>query len=133
MSIENSCRFVGRLGQDPELQYTPSGTALVKLGLAVNGRRKVDDEWVDETTWVNFTAFANAAENLAQYANKGDMLIIETQYKKNKYTDNAGDEQTGHDFIVREWKVTARVGGGGGSEEAVDVSDESDDEETLPF
>lgn len=133
MSIENSCRFLGRLGQDPDLQYTPGGTELLKLGLAVNGRRKVNDEWVDDTTWVNLTAFGRTAENIAQYSNKGDMLLIEAQYQKQKYTDSAGDEKVGHDFIVREWKVVARVGGGGASEEADDVSDESDDEETLPF
>ena len=60
MTIVNSCRFIGRLGQDPDLQYTPGGTAIVKIGLAVNGRLKVDEEWVDETTWVNLTAFARA-------------------------------------------------------------------------
>ncbi len=130
MSIENSCKFIGRLGQDPDLQYTPNGTGLVKLGLAVNGRRKVDDEWIDDTTWVNLTAFARAAENLSEYANKGDMLVIEAQYQKRKYTDNDGNEQTGHDFIVRAWKVVSRVGGGA-SEETVE--EDSDDEETLPF
>lgn len=132
MTIVNSCRFIGRLGQDPELQYTPGGTALVKLGLAVNGRRKVDEEWVDETTWVNLTAFGRAAENLAEYSNKGDMLAIDAQYQKRKYKDNEGNDRTGHDFIVREWQVTARVGAGGASEEVDAVSDE-DDDDTLPF
>ncbi len=132
MAISNSCRFIGRLGQDPDLQYTPGGTAIVKIGLAVNGRRKVDEEWVDETTWVNLTAFGRVAENLSEYSNKGDMLVIEAQYQKKKYKDSDGNDRTGHDFIVREWQVTARVGGGGASEEVADVSDE-DDEDTLPF
>ncbi len=132
MTIVNSCRFIGRLGQDPDLQYTPGGTAIVKIGLAVNGRRKVDEEWVDETTWVNLTAFGRAAENLAEYSGKGDMLAIDAQYQKRKYKDSDGNDRTGHDFIVREWQVTARVGAGGASEEAVDVSDE-DDDNTLPF
>lgn len=131
MTIANSCRFIGRLGQDPELQYTPGGTALVKIGLAVNGRRKVDEEWVDETTWVNLTAFARAAENLAQYTNKGDMLVIDSQYQSRKYKDSEGNDRTGHDFIVREWQITARVGAGSDSEET--ISDESDDEDELPF
>jgi single-strand DNA-binding protein len=130
MTIANSCRFLGRLGQDPDLQYTPGGTELLKLGLAVNGRRKVDDEWVDDTTWVNLTAFGRAAENMAQYASKGDMLLIEAQYQKRKYTDNDGDEQTGHDFIVREWQVVARVDRGDASEETVE---EEVDENVLPF
>ncbi len=130
MPIANSCRFLGRLGQDPDLQYTPSGTELLKIGLAVNGRRKVDDEWVDETTWVNLTAFGRAAENMAQYSNKGDMLLIEAQYQKRKYTDNDGDEQTGHDFIVREWQVVSRVDRGDASEDTVT---EEPDEDELPF
>ncbi|KKL63490.1 hypothetical protein LCGC14_2174550 [marine sediment metagenome] len=133
MTIVNSCRFIGRLGQDPDLQYTPGGTAIVKIGLAVNGRRKVDEEWVDETTWVNLTAFARAAENLAEYSGKGDMLAIDAQYQKRKYKDSDGNDRTGHDFIVREWQITARVGAGGASEEVTDVSDDEDDEDTLPF
>ena len=130
MTIANSCRFLGRLGQDPDLQYTPGGTELLKLGLAVNGRRKVDDEWVDDTTWVNLTAFGRAAENIAQYTSKGDMLLIEAQYQKRKYTDNDGNEQTGHDFIVREWQVVSRVDRGDASEETVE---EEADEDVLPF
>lgn len=130
MTIANSCRFLGRLGQDPDLQYTPGGTELVKLGLAVNGRRKVDDEWVDDTTWVNLTAFGRAAENIAQYSNKGDMLLIEAQYQKHKYTDNEGNEKTGHDFIVREWQVVSRVDREGVSEDTVE---EEADEDVLPF
>ena len=133
MTIVNSCRFIGRLGQDPDLQYTPGGTAIVKIGLAVNGRRKVDEEWVDETTWVNLTAFARAAENLAEYSGKGDMLAIDAQYQKRKYKDSDGNDRTGHDFIVREWQITARVGAGGASEEVTDVSDDEDDDDTLPF
>ncbi len=130
MTLANSCRFIGRLGQEPELQYTPGGTGLVKVGLAVNGRRKVNDEWVDDTTWVNLTAFGPIAENIAQYSSKGDMLVVEAQYQKRKYTDNDGNERTGHDFIVREWQVVSRVGGG--DSEEVETAVEEDDD-VLPF
>jgi single-strand DNA-binding protein len=130
MTLANSCRFIGRLGQEPDLQYTPGGTSILKIGLAVNGRRKVDDEWEDETTWVNLTVFGPAAENMAQYSSKGDMLVVEAQYQKRKYTDSDGDERTGHDFIVREWQVVSRVSRDGASEDVVATEE---DEETLPF
>lgn len=129
MGLVNSCRFTGRLGADPDMQYTPSGTAIVKVGLAVNERRKDGDEWVDDTLWVDLTLFGNQAENLNQVVNKGDLVQVDCQYQKRSYTGNEGEKRTSHDFIVREWNLVARKLNG--STES--VIDDTDDEDELPF
>jgi len=134
MTIVNSCTFLGRLGQDPELQYTPGGVALVKFGLAVNGREKQGDEWVDKTTWVNFTGFGRLAENISQYSNKGDQLLVNGEYQRRTYQTDEGETRTVHDFIVRDWQITSRVNREAAAETAdVEEEEENPDDASLPF
>lgn len=133
MSLVNSCRFVGRLGADPDMQYTPSGTAIVKVGLAVNERRKEGDEWVDDTLWVDLTLFSNQAENLNQVVNKGDLIQVDCQYQKRAYTGNDGEKRTSHDFIVREWNLVARKLTESAEYAESDMVDDDDEEDELPF
>lgn len=136
MSLANSCRFLGRLGAQPDMQYTPGGTAIVKVGLAVKGRRKKGDEWIDQTTWVNITAFARQAETMNQIANKGDLIQVETEYQTSKYEDEDGNTRYRHDFIVRDWNLAARKGTSSGQEfdDNGDFDEEEvDEDEELPF
>ena len=131
MSLGNSCRFTGRLGQDPDLQYTPAGMAIVKVGIAVKDRRKKGDEWVEETTWVNLTAFGTKAETLHQVCNQGDLIQVDTQYQTSTYEAD-GETKYRHDFIVREWSLAARKGGPQSASEEVEPQ-ENDEEDDLPF
>lgn len=132
MSLGNSCRFTGRLGQDPDLQYTPAGMAIVKVGIAVKDRRKKDEEWVDETTWVNLTVFGKKAETLAQVCNKGDLVQVDTQYQTSTYEVD-GETKYRHDFIVREWSLAARKGEPQSANEDVEPQESDDQEDDLPF
>jgi single-strand DNA-binding protein len=132
MTLTNSCRFLGRLGQEPDLQYTPSGTAIVKTSLAVKERKKDGEEWVDSTTWVNITAFGRQAETMAQIANKGDLIQIDAQYQTSTY-EVEGETRYRHDFIVREWNLAARKQGTARVEEEVEDEVAADEDEHLPF
>jgi single-strand DNA-binding protein len=54
----NKVILLGRLGQDPEMRYSPSGTAIATFSLATNSRQKSQDgEWIDKTEWHNVLAF----------------------------------------------------------------------------
>ena len=55
MASFNRVILVGNLTRDVELRYTAQGTAVTEIGLAVNDRVKRNDEWVDETTFVDVT------------------------------------------------------------------------------
>ncbi len=73
----NNVVLVGRLGNDPEMQYTPSGTAITKFRLAVSRPPRRDaPEGADETDWLNIVTFGNVAENCAQYLDKGSLVGI---------------------------------------------------------
>lgn len=78
----NRVVLVGNLTRDPELRYTPSGTAVTDIGLAVNDRRKNQaGEWVEETTFVDVTLWGRTAEIASEYLSKGSSALIEGRLK----------------------------------------------------
>src|SRR5271167_1251187 len=92
MASFNKVILVGNLTRDPELRYTPKGTAVAKVGLAVNrvwtneaGEKKEDVTFVDVEVW------GRTAENVGQYMRKGRPILIEGRLK----LDQWDDKQTG--------------------------------------
>lgn len=92
MASFNKVILVGNLTRDPELRYTPKGTAVTKIGLAVNrvwtneaGEKK------EEVTFVDIDMFGRTAENVAQYMRKGSPLLVEGRLR----LDQWDDKQTG--------------------------------------
>ena len=82
MASFNRVILVGNLTRDIELRYTPGGTAVTELGMAVNDRRKNQSgEWVEETTFVDVTLWARTAEVASEYLGKGDSLLVEGRLK----------------------------------------------------
>jgi len=81
MASYNRVVLVGNLTRDPELRYIPSGTAVSEIGLAVNDRVKRNDQWVDETTFVEVTLWARTAEVANEYLSKGSSVLIEGRLK----------------------------------------------------
>ena len=75
MSI-NRVILTGNLTRSPELRAAAS-TSVLKLGLAVNDRRKVDGELTDAANFVDVTVFGNRAESLAGLLNKGDRIGVD--------------------------------------------------------
>lgn len=77
MSNLNKVLLMGNLTRDPELRYTPKGTAVGDLGLAVNRRIKQGEEWTDETTFVDVTVWGTTAENAQKFLTKGRGVFVE--------------------------------------------------------
>lgn len=92
MASFNKVILLGNLTRDPELKYTPKGTAVARLGLAVNRKWKNDaGEEKEEVTFIDADAFGKQAETLGQYLKKGSPLFIEGRLK----LDQWDDKQTG--------------------------------------
>ncbi|NGO40220.1 single-stranded DNA-binding protein [Limisphaera ngatamarikiensis] len=92
MASFNKVILAGNLTRDPELRYTPKGTAIARLGLAVNRRWRTETgELKDETTFVDVDAFGKTAETIAQYLKKGRSVLIEGRLRY----DTWEDKQTG--------------------------------------
>jgi len=82
MASFNRVVLVGNLTRDIELKFTPGGTAVTDVGLAVNDRRKSQTgEWVEETTFVDVTLWGRTAEVASEYLSKGSSILIEGRLK----------------------------------------------------
>jgi len=92
MASFNKVILIGNLTRDPELRYTPKGTAIAKIGIAVNrvwtsegGEKK------EEVTFIDVDVFGRTAENVGQYMRKGRPIMIEGRLR----LDQWDDKQTG--------------------------------------
>src|ERR1700680_1364611 len=92
MANLNRVLLIGNLTRDPELRYTPKGTAVAEIGLAVNRIYSGEDgEKKEETTFVDVTLWARQAEIAGQYLKKGRPVFIEGRLQ----LDSWDDKQTG--------------------------------------
>jgi single-strand DNA-binding protein len=92
MANLNRVLLIGNLTRDPDLRYTPKGTAVAEIALAINRIYSGDDgERKEETTFVDITLWARLAEIAGQYLKKGRPVFIEGRLQ----LDTWDDKQTG--------------------------------------
>lgn len=96
MASYNKVILLGNLTRDPEVRYTPKGTATARLGLAVNRSYKTDTgETREEVTFVDIDAWGKQAEIIAQYLKKGRALFVEGRLKFDQWDDkNTGQKMS---------------------------------------
>ena len=99
MSV-NKAIVVGRLGFDPELRTTGSGTSVVNVRMATTDRRKEGDEWVDHTEWHSVTVWGRSAESVAKFCSKGKEIYVEGKIQTRKYTDKNGNERFSTEIVA---------------------------------
>ena len=110
----NKVIIVGNLGQDPELRYTGSGTAVCNLRLATNESYKdASGEWVDRTEWHSVVAWARLAEICNEYLKKGSQVYIEGSLQTRNYDDKDGITRYTTEIKAREMMMLGGREGGG--------------------
>jgi len=88
MASFNRVIVAGNLTRDPELRYTPKGSAVAKIGLAVNRTWKTESgETKEEVTFIDIEAWGRQAEVIAQYMRKGRPLLVEGRLKLDTWED----------------------------------------------
>lgn len=88
----NKITIMGNLGRDPELRYTPQGTAVCEFSVAVNEKRKDKiGELHDFVQWFKVTLWDKQAENAAKYLQKGSPVYIEGRFSCGEWTDRDGN------------------------------------------
>lgn len=88
----NKITIVGYLGRDPELRYTPQGTAFCKMSVATTERRKnVAGQTEEHTTWFRVTAWGRQAELANEYLAKGRQVYLEGRLRLEEYNDRDGN------------------------------------------
>lgn len=113
----NKVFLMGNLTRDPEMRYTPSNTAVVDFGLAVNRTwRNQQGEQQEETTFVDCTAFARTAEVINQYLQKGRPLFIEGRLRLERWQAQDGSNRSKLSVVVDRFEFidSRRDGDGGG-------------------
>lgn len=116
MSI-NKVMITGNMTRDPELRQTPSGTAVLNFGIAVNDRRRNQQtgEWEEYPNFIDCTMFGRRAEGIAQYLSKGTKLAIEGRLHYSTWEDrNTGQKRSKVDVTVDEIEFLSPRNSGGG-------------------
>ena len=98
----NKVILIGNLGQDPEVRFTPSGTAVANLNLATS------DTWMDKqsgqrqerTEWHRIVLFNKTAEIAQQYLKKGSKVYIEGRLQTRKWQDQNGQDKYSTEIVV---------------------------------
>lgn len=99
----NQVTLLGNLTRDPELRYTPKGTAVAKIGLAINRVWKDESgQQKEETTFVDVDAWGKQAETLAQYVKKGRALLISGRLKLDAWDDSKTGQKRSRLGVVLE-------------------------------
>jgi single-strand DNA-binding protein len=85
VSSFNSVCLLGNVTRDIECKYLQSGTAVCDIGLAVNEKRKSGDEWIDEVSFIDCTAFGRTAEIAGEFLDKGSQVLINGRLKQERW------------------------------------------------
>lgn len=109
----NRVTILGNLGNDPEVKYTASGSAIANLTVATS------EEWKDKATgeskslteWHRVVLFGKLAEVAGEYLRKGSQVYIEGQLRTRKWTDQSGQEKYTTEIVVGMNGVMKMIGG----------------------
>jgi len=114
MASYNRVILVGNLTRDPEIRYTPNGTPVCDLGLAVNERTKnASGEWSDEPVFVDVTLWERTAEIASEYLTKGSPVLIEGRLKLDTWQATDGQKRSKLRVVCQRMQMLGgRTGGG---------------------
>jgi single-strand DNA-binding protein len=117
MSI-NRVNITGNLTRDPELRSTASGMAILKLGVAVNDRRKNQQtgEWEDAPNYIDVIVFGSRGESLSRFLSKGTKVAVEGKLRWSQWEDKeTGAKRSKIEVVADDVDFMSSRGEGGGS------------------
>lgn len=132
MSI-NKVVISGNLTRDAELAQLQNGTSLLRLGVAVNERRKnANGEWEDYANFVDCTVWGKRAEALERYLSKGTKVCIEGRLHYSSW-EKDGMRRSKLDVNVDEIEFMSRADGGSARPRQAASAPAAYDDEDIPF
>ena len=145
MASVNKVILVGRLGKDPEIRSTPSGTSVAKFSVATDDRyTDRAGEKQERTEWHNIVVWGKLAEICGQYLRKGKLVYLEGSIRTDSWDDKeSGQKKYRTEVVANTMQMLDRRGdeGGGGGGYAPSrstgssrpASDMVEDDEEVPF
>ena len=131
MASFNKVILLGNLTRDPEVRYTPKGTAVTELGRAVNRVYTAENgEKREETTFVDVTLWGRTAEIAGEYLKKGRPVLIEGRLQLDTWDDKQSGQKRSKLKVVGEGLqlLGGRPGEGGRSSSGGSSSSSGDEE-----
>ncbi len=135
MTSFNKVILLGNLTRDPEVRYTPNGSAVASFALAVNRKYKQGDETKEEVSYIDIVVFGKQAENCGQYLNKGDGALIEGRLQQRRWDDKETGQKRSKVEVAAQTVtfMPKRSGQGGGQGRPEPVSEPAADDSEIPF
>jgi single-strand DNA-binding protein len=119
MASLNKVMIIGNLTRDPEIKYTPKGTAIADIGLAVNRNYTTESgEKREEVTFIDVTLWGRTAEIVGEYCKKGRPLFVEGRLQLDTWDDKQTGQKRSKLKVVGDniQLLGGREGGGGGGD-----------------
>jgi single-strand DNA-binding protein len=115
MSI-NRVIISGNLTRDPELKATASGMSVLKLGVAVNDRRKNQQtgEWEEFPNFVDVTVFGQRGESLSRFLEKGSRIGVDGKLRWSEWENQQGEKRSKLEVVADDIEFMSPRGSGGG-------------------
>lgn len=115
MASINKVILIGNLGRDPELRYTPSGSAVCNVSIATtrNWKSKDSGERVEETEWHRVVFYDRLAEIAGEYLKKGRPVYVEGRLKTRKWQDKEGKDTYTTEIVAEQMQMLGGREGGG--------------------
>jgi single-strand DNA-binding protein len=110
----NKVILIGNLGQDPEVKYMPSGSAVTNLRIATSEsfKDKETGEQQERTEWHSVAMFGRLAEIAGEYLRKGSQVYIEGRLRTRKWQDKQGQDRYSTEIIADQMQMLGSRGGG---------------------
>jgi single-strand DNA-binding protein len=96
----NKVMLIGNVGRDPEMRYTPGGTAVTNFSVATNHRVRKGEQWEDQVEWHNIVTFDKLAEQSNEYLSKGRKVYIEGRLQTRSWDDDESGQKKYRTEIV---------------------------------
>lgn len=138
----NRVTLMGNVTKDPDLRYTPGGTAVISFSVATNRRYKKEENWVDEPSFHNIVVW-NQAEQLSQRIKKGTRIYVEGRIQTRSWDGQDGKKQYKTEVVSEKVILISRFEGDNSagavqsgepaSSSKENFEDESIDPSDLPF
>ena len=140
----NKVILVGNLGADPELRYTPAGSAVATFNIATSESWKdKDGNPVERTEWHRIVVWSKLAEVAGEYLKKGSQIYVEGRLTTRNWQDKDGVKRYTTEVVAQNFLMLGRKADGGGGREAAEQPAPTEDsaaappprggEEDLPF
>tara|TARA_R110002020_G_scaffold448962_1_gene661904 strand:+ start:319 stop:756 length:438 start_codon:yes stop_codon:yes gene_type:complete len=106
MSSLNQCNFIGRMGRDPEVRMTPSGSKVASFSIACTEKFKDGNgQQQEKTEWVNVVVWKKLAEIVERIGRQGQNVFVSGSFKTQTWDDQNGQKRYKTEIVGRQWQI----------------------------